>query len=81
MSTTLKPAVRAAKRLIDDYMKEAAVGEEANAGFDAGEWSGPAHADLQMQEEERLMCVVANKFSVPVDELIKAYDAEMYRYH
>lgn len=39
-----------------EIMNSHALGAEMDAGFDGGEWSGPAHADM---EEEALQALAA----------------------
>lgn len=80
MNNQHMPAVRAAKRLIGEYMKVAVQGEDCDSHFDGGEWSGPAHARLQQEEEERILEQVAKRFSIQPSELAKAYDEDMRWY-
>jgi hypothetical protein len=51
-----------------EIIQSHALGAEADAGFDAGEWSGPAHADM----EEKALRQLAAANNVDFDDLMVA---------
>ena len=64
------------------------VGAEADAGFDAGEFSGAYHGSLYVSEFEKTLEYVAKRFDMEPKELdALVYEAEMkqfemyYPYH
>lgn len=68
----LKAPLRAFRRLYDDHMRVLAMAEEADAGFDAGEFSAGYHARLQEELFERSVTQVAQRFNVDAEALAYA---------
>jgi hypothetical protein len=66
-------AVRAFARIIEPINASHDECIEADAGFDAGEFSGPAHDRMLMEEYERVAAVVAPRFGLDADLLLHAY--------
>lgn len=59
--SNLKKAIKAARRMLEEQER----GEEMDAGFDAGEWSGPAHDKIR----EELMEKIAKKHGVDAKQI------------
>jgi hypothetical protein len=59
-------AVAAARKLIESHQ----LGAEADAGFDGGEWSGPAH-DVALHDEMEALAV---RCGVRIEDLWYAAD-------
>lgn len=64
------PAVRAYRRLTQPLIEASLAVEEADAGFDAGEWSGPCHAARLEEDLVALERQVAHRFGLGRRELI-----------
>lgn len=62
-------AVRAFRKVFAPIEFSLAVGREADAGFDAGEWSGPAHSRIEEQEHAECVARVAARFGMTAEEL------------
>lgn len=60
----LLPAVRALRRVWAPIGSALAEAEEADAGFDAGEFSGPWHANFADDEWHRVIRGVADRWGV-----------------
>lgn len=59
-----KTAIRAAIQLQSAVCAAHDFGATMDAGFDAGEWSGPAHADACQRECEQVIAMVAERFDI-----------------
>lgn len=57
-----KMAVRAFRRVWEPIGESMAEAEAADAGFDGGEWSGPAHSCMQQEEYHKLLARVGARF-------------------
>ena len=57
-------AVRAFRKVWEPIAAEHELAAEMDAGFDAGEWSGPAHANLECAAYEACLHRVAAKFNL-----------------
>lgn len=68
-------ALRIFNRLWARYAPLAAMAQEADAGFDGGEWSGPLHGEAQDAEFERLLQLVAERTGVAA----RLIEAELHR--
>lgn len=75
MSITLKHAARAFHRVWCGILQDLCAAEEADAGFDAGEFSGKFHADIQDKAYARTTQLLAEKTGYSVDDIM----AESYR--
>jgi len=74
----VRQAVRAYHRIMRPWWANQEEAEAADAGFDGGEWSGPAHARITEHVEEETMRHVAGRFNVP----LRAMELEIMRqYH
>jgi hypothetical protein len=77
--TTLMQAIRALRRIYEGPTAQAmAEGAACDAHFDGGEWSGPAHAEMQddwMREQERM---VAAAYGLDTAVLGRAFDTACY---
>jgi hypothetical protein len=67
-------AVRALRRALVPTIEEYTTGAEADAGFDAGEWSGPASDRALEQEIETIAARIAPAFGLSGEELLQAFD-------
>ena len=54
-----------------DIMQAHSVGADMDAGFDAGEFSGPAHSRMEQREIEELAKANGFTFDQVEDELLK----------
>lgn len=63
------PAVRAFNRLWTPITWEIGMAEDADRGFDGGEFSSRFHADRWEFEEKRLLRVVGSRFGLTDGEL------------
>ena len=70
MSDLNMTAVRALRRALAPVQQSRALAEYADAGFDAGEWSGPAHAEAAMREMEEMAEAVGERFSLGGEHLL-----------
>lgn len=71
-SSMLKMAIRACVRLLDLNSEGWEEAEAADAQWDGGEWSGPAHANMHQEEEERVVKLVACRFDISAFQLGEA---------
>lgn len=69
-------AGRAFLRIMDPIWERESRGADADAGFDAGEWSHAAHARHVEVEEERVTALVAGRFGLSPGDV---YAAAMHR--
>lgn len=75
-------AVRAFERIWEPIASALDEAERADAGFDGGEWSGPAHANIYDREYRRILALVAGRFGMDEDGLdlaLQHYWAGDYR--
>lgn len=79
MTNTLNHAVRAYVRLQTTIMAELDYAARADAGFDGGEWSGPAHDFIAERTLQALMERVAVRFGVTAEQLERALIDATYR--
>lgn len=63
------PAVRAFRRVWGPKSEALGEAEAADAGFDAGEFSGPAHANIQLDEYNAALERVARRFGIEATAL------------
>lgn len=63
-------AVRAYRRAAGPIIQASGEAEEADAGFDGGEWSGPAHATMLEERLVELERRVAARFNLTRRELM-----------
>lgn len=74
-------AVRAFNRIWSPIGARLRMAEEADAGFDAGEFSGAYHHEVQGDEWGRVIRVVAASYGIPTNVLendLARYDAENF---
>jgi hypothetical protein len=57
-------AVRALRKAWHPHSVSHRTGAEADAGFDAGEWSGPAHARMEEDHYDAVLASVAARFDL-----------------
>jgi hypothetical protein len=62
-------AVRAFNRIWEPISESIELAADADAGFDAGEWSGDHHAKRLADEFYRVMELVAGRFGLTRQEL------------
>jgi hypothetical protein len=67
-------AVRAFNRVWGPISDQLEMGAQADAGFDAGEWSGPANSELLGQEFFRCLDMVAARFEITGAQLHEALE-------
>jgi len=65
-------AVRAFARVWGPKSESFAIGAAADAGFDGGEWSGPANSCAEQAEYQATVAMVASRFGVTADQLEEA---------
>ena len=53
-----------------EIMEAHEIGAEMDAGFDAGEWSGPAHGRMEEQEIAELAATFGFTYDQVMDEII-----------
>lgn len=66
---TVKRAARAFIRVWNPMAEQLAYAADADAGFDGGEWSAPAHGALREYEFEKCIARVAERFGVTAESL------------
>lgn len=66
------PAIRAYHKIAAPIFQHMDIAAACDAHYDAGEWSGPAYAELQEIEDSRIICLVATRFNM--DRLVLATD-------
>ena len=59
-----KLAIRAFHKLWMQHSPDLAYAREMDAGFDGGEFSGPAHDNLEEEEYQRIVSIVAERFLI-----------------
>ena len=60
------PAVRAYSRLAEPVVEMHMDGARADAGYDAGEWSGAWHWEQCADRCQALAAIVASRFAIPM---------------
>lgn len=65
-------AVRAFHRLMRPITESHQKAIELDAGFDGGEFSGPAHEHMLLDDEDRIASYVAKRFGIDEDDLNEA---------
>lgn len=68
----MRAAVRAFHRLMRLITAQHEEASRLDAGFDGGEFSGPAHARMYEDDEDRIAALVAKRFGFEYDELNEA---------
>ena len=61
------PVVRAYRRVMAPLVESMQYAEHMDAGFDGGEWSGPAHAQQMERTEFEVAGRVLGKFGLSAD--------------
>lgn len=78
MSTQLQQAIRALRRVWAPKAESFAIGAAADAGFDGGEWSGPAHSHMEQDEYQATLAAVGSRFGLTAEQLEYAiYQADV----
>ena len=72
------PAVRALSRALRPVQEARELAERADAGFDAGEWSGPLHAEAAEQEAGEMAAKVGQRCGLSADDLLDQYSASSH---
>lgn len=68
-ASQVKYAIRAAHRVLRPILESCEQGRAADAGFDGGEFSGPAHDRLEMDERTEALQRVGARFGLTADDL------------
>lgn len=63
------PAVRAFRKVWTPLFEGMIEAEEADAAFDAGEWSGEAHSNLQDERYNEILAKIAPRFELSTKDL------------
>lgn len=67
-------ACRALSRLLAIKYRPLEQAEAADAGFDGGEWSGPAYSRVYQEIELQTIDEVAQRFSMDMEDLAEDWD-------
>jgi hypothetical protein len=72
------PALRAFTHIYAPIAERQWIGAQADAGFDGGEWSGPAHSRILERIEQRIARDVAARFDMTGQELLRQWNIYTY---